>query len=68
MYVLSIKIKKKKQLNKWYKFVETKYWNLSVRISRPLLASTNVENVITQASAVVYNYMISCVVHTHIYI
>lgn len=29
--------------------------NLSVRISRPLLASTNVENVITQASAVVYN-------------
>lgn len=42
--------------------------NLSVRISRPLLASTNVENVITQASAVVYNYMISCIVHTHIYI
>lgn len=64
-YVLRLK---KKKLNKWYKFVETKYWNWSVRISRPLLASTNVENVITQASAVVNNYMISCNVHTHIYI
>lgn len=46
--------------NKTLKFI--------VRISRPLLASTNVENVITQASAVVYSYMISCIVHTHIYI